>query len=829
MRSSALASVVSALLLSACCGREAPTWSDLEPVYLDGGSVTIDLAEHVRDDRGVPTFAVASNPSDLLLELSGSRLTLTPQPGWRETAVIELSATDRCDNVSLVELAVDGGAPPDSPGGDCEIALTYRSPGAPDAVAVAGSFNDWATDGDPMTLGDDGAWHATLRLAPGAYPYKLVELDEGVFGAEEAWSCDPQAEYVQCDAGYKQPWDTSWDQVCAPGVASCNSLLVVEPCHAPRLEVAELSIDRSARSVQVVVNATPGSGGAVDQAQVTLDGQPVEGWDGARFDLALTGLAPGRHTLRFDAVDAAGNAAEQVYVPFWLDDFEWEDAVLYFAFVDRIQNGDPSLDFPEGETAANGGGYLGGDFRGLIDALPYLDDLGVDVLWLSNAQDNAEGAWAGDCDLTFTGYHAYWPDDPYGIEEHFGDEDTFAELIDAAHARGMRVVMDWVANHVHEDHPYYRDHPEWFNPLQVCKDQVDGQSNFDRIPETCWFAPYLPDIDYYQPEPLVAMVDDAIWWARTYELDGFRVDAVKHMSHAVSWNLSSAVRRHLQHERAGGDERFWTIGETFDGAAQIKAYLGDNQLDGQFDFPLYWALRAAFVYDSASLPDLMAQLDASRADFEGSLMSNFLGNHDVLRWTTDAWEGNLGACDGDALRIAGAPEDAWPYDRMMLAWTFLFTQPGVPLIYYGDELGIPGHHDPDNRQPLWWHVDLDGAASVEDVAGRAAPQQARVLRHVAALTAARKAHPALRRGGWIEWWQEPALYAYARSYAGDHALVVLNRTEDYRELPNGLSFAGLPSEGTYEDVLTGEVFHASDDQIVVSVPGRGSRVLVYRP
>lgn len=812
------------LVAAGCCGREAPVWDEIEPIYLGGSSATIELSALVTDDRGELLFQASSDAGVLIAEVFGSTLELTPQPGWVDSALVELQVTDRCGNTAVTDVLVHGAA--GTPGAACPVTLIYTSPGEPGAVAVAGAFNDWSTTSHRMEQ-EGGVWTAELALPPGAYPYKLVELQPGAFGDQEAWTCDPQAPYIQCDpvAG-REASDTSWDHVCAPGVPSCNSLLVVEPCDIPRLEVTRVAVDREAGRAVVEVEAAPGLA-EIAEARVTLDGQAVSGWDGERFVVEVSGLQPGRHVLRFDVTDAEGRAAEQVVVPFWTDAFAWEDAVLYFAFLDRLQDGDPSNNHDEGATAV-GGAFEGGDLRGLIELLPYLDDLGVTVLWLSNAQDNAEGAWAGDCGQTFAGYHAYWPDDPYAVEEHFGTEADLRELVDAAHARGMRVIMDWVANHVHETHPYYVEHPEWFNPFQSCQDRVDGQLNFDRIPETCWFAPYLPDVDYSQPEPLVQMVRDALWWAKTYDLDGFRVDAVKHMPHAVSWNLASAVRRELEHTEAGGDERFWTVGETFDGIGQVAAYLGENQLDGQFDFPLYFALRPAFVYDSMSLPDLMGALQESRSAFQGSLMSTFLGNHDVPRFVTDAAEGWVDPCDGGQMRVAGVPDDPWPYDRLKLAWTFLLTQPGVPLIYYGDELGLPGYGDPDNRQPLWHHAELSGVSSVEDLAERVTPHQASVLRHVAALTAARARHPALRGEGWVEWWAEDALFAYAKSHAGDHALVVLNRTETHRDLDNGLAFAGLPSSGRYEDVLTGEVFNPSGDSIRVSVPPRGSRVLVHR-
>jgi neopullulanase len=799
-----------AIALSGCCGRSAPIWDEVPPVYLDGAPTALDMSAWVTDDRGPVSFSVSFDEDAVIAEVTGDRLDLTPQPDFADTTLVRVTATDRCGNASPVEIVVDGASDPAEPSGNCPVTLDWPSPNTPDAVSVAGSFNDWDPQATPLSL-EDGVWTVTLALAPGAYPYKFVEHDAGLFDASGSWTCDPSAPYIQCDA------DTSWEHSCVPGQPSCNSLLVVEPCEGPELELLSLDIDRPMARVDVAFI----SAGA-EETTATLDGQPVTLGEGPPYTLALEGLSPGRHTLRVSATQ--GESEDHLYIPFWIDDFSWEDAVLYFAFVDRLANGDPSLDTSEGAT---GSGYEGGDLQGVIDMLPYLDDLGVSVLWLSNPQDNAEGAWAGDCEATYAGYHAYWPDAPYAVEEHFGTAATLQELVDAAHARGMRVMVDWVANHVHSAHPYFAAHPQWFNGIELCTDQVDGQLNFDRIPETCWFAPYLPDIDYSQPEPLALMVDDALWWATTYGLDGFRVDAVKHMSHAVSWNLRSAIDEHITHKNVGGDERFLTLGETFDSAPKILEYIGETQLDGQFDFPLYYALRSTFATQSTSLPDLMSAVDASQRDFEGATMSTFLGNHDVLRFTTEAVDGWQDPCGAPAK----APTDAWAYERIALAWTVLFTQPGIPLIYYGDELGMPGFGDPDNRQPLWSHagaVAAGAVSSVDDLAAQVSPHQAQVLRHVAALTKARQDHISLRRGAWVEWWNESEVYAYARSYDEDHTLILLNRSDSPRALSNGLSFAGLPADGTYEDLLTQETFTAAGDGITVDLEPRSSRILVYR-
>ena len=186
--------------------------------------------------------------------------------------------------------------------------------------------------------------------------------------------------------------------------------------------------------------------------------------------------------------------------------------------------------------------------------------------------------------------------------------------MDAAHGYGMRVLMDWVGNHVHEDHPWYAEHADdWFNEQVLCK-VGDDYSNFDLLPETCWFAEYLPDIRFYALDPLHAVVEDAITWAQTYELDGFRVDGAKHMPHSVQWNLSSRIDETLEHSVAGGVFDFYTIGETYTSSRDwILAYQGASQLDAQFDFPLFFSLIAALADESATLADLAASVSASSA------------------------------------------------------------------------------------------------------------------------------------------------------------------------------------------------------------------------
>ncbi len=741
----------------------------------------------------------------------------------------------------------------------CPTGFSYLVPEGSDVdqVGIAGTFNRWLPDATPMTESEPGLWSVNLDLEPGAYAYKFVETITWSQEGLESWICDPAADLAHCDEGYKEPSDTSWSHTCATGESdACNSMVVVPDCSLPTLTLTSLDITRAVSAdgpddyegtLSAHARFAPGVfGDAAAEVTVSLDGDPLEGeeldaiWDGTDLTLLEYGLSEGRHTLRMSATDAAGRTTDEIYVPFWIDsggEAPWRSKPMYFAFVDRFANGDTSLDGTESASSPMGD-YMGGDLAGVEDMLPYLDYLGVGTIWISNPQGNAEGPWEGDCGDTYAAYHAYWPNDPLGVEEHFGDADALTSLVTAAHGRDMRVIMDWVANHVHEDHPYVSEHPEWFGEESLCESTEGGQAGWDRIPERCWFAPYLPDLDYTQPEVLDQMVEEALWWVRTYELDGLRVDAVKHMPHSVAWNLEARVRGEIEHRGVGGDEVFWTVGETFDGSTdRIAAYVSDGdeklQLDGQFDFPLYFTLRDALATGTASLSDLQSAMDASTAAWDGALMGSFLGNHDVSRFITIAAEGDQSAChdDGETSRSAEPIDDAEAHARMRLAWTVLMSHSPVPLIYYGDEIGMPGYGDPDNRQPLWEHIGSGAPDTPDEVEERLKgthPEMVETLAHVQALIAVRRSHPALWRGDSAEWWISDDVWGVARkdSRSGDQAIMLINRSGEAHEVSNGLAFAGLKTGGRWEDALSGERFNVSGDTLTVEVPAWSSLVLL---
>jgi len=703
--------------------------------------------------------------------------------------------------------------------GLCETTFNYETEGMPDGVRLAGEFNNWEMDEHTLTEEAPGQWTTTARLTPGVHAYQFIEFTEWEHDGALLWTCDPSAGLAVCDDSTTH--DLEWAQQCSPGTPSCNSVIRVANCHQPQIVVDDVSIEANTLRLSGSVQ-TPS--GAAAELEVLLNGDAMEvSEDGDVFHVEHPALSTGRHTITISATDEDGTTAEPVYVPVWNDDWSPEKAIVYHALIDRVANGNLDNDQSE-ETTHAITDWAGGDLAGLTASLPYLESLSINTIWISNPQKGPSGAWDGDCNATYSGYHGFWPVDWNDVDAHLGNTEELDAFIDAAHARGMRVWMDWVGNHIHQDHPLAAN-GEDFNPQAICKEtDWEGVSNWDKIPESCWFTDYMPDWDHSDTEVIDAVVEMAVDWAKARNLDGLRVDAAKHMSHAVVYNLRSRTEEALSHP--GSNFLFPLIGETFDQAPLINAYIGDNQLHGQFDFPLYWTIRSTFIDETSAVKDVVQQAAAMTSNYPDGLMSTFLGNLDVGRFLTAAHEYNSDVCPDGDLRQAGAPEDGIAFDRLRLAWTLLFTQPGMPLVYYGDELGLPGYGDPDNRQPLWWHgADLT-AHDAESLGETLAPGPSRVLDTVQRLASARSIHPALRGGTQVEWWDGgDGLYATAHTRDGDEAIVILNRTDAEQWLDNGLSFASLTGQ-QWTDILTDEQFVASDDRLIVSVPAYSPRVLV---
>ncbi len=545
-------------------------------------------------------------------------------------------------------------------------------------------------------------------------------------------------------------------------------------------------------------------------------------------NLAAAITCPGSYTCAAHPVPPAGV-------------FDWRDAVIYFAFVDRFNNGDTSNDCnvpAASSTSTSSANYVGGDWAGVTQKIEsgYFTSLGVNVLWitvpLQNADDNAfpgvvcsNGSCSNDGHM-YSGYHGYWPSDPTSVEKCFGTPADLTALVQAAHAKNLKVLFDYAMVHVHTESPLYAQHkndsPSWFTPECVCGDTNDGCGNFDNY--TCWFTSYLAHFDFtHSSAARTFSVNAATQLVQTYGNDAFRLDAIKQVDPSWLQSLRPSIATNVL-AKENPPQRFYMVGETYDfqNRALIRSFLDSTSgLDGQFDFPLRIRIIEAVLMRSTQnmlTPDDLnwgrtappgmqglAQFMDSNDQFypPDSVMSTFVGNQDLPRSihygedTLPAWlnQGTPSATDGKNAAWSGQPAletSSNAYERLANAFAVILTNKGAPLIYYGDEIGLPGAGDPDNRRLMQW------SGTTQD--------QQNLQARISALLAIRAAHPAMRRGARTTLQVDEDLWVYElQTQAGDPTpdtvYVAINRSDADRTttaLPSGLTelLTSTPASGT---------------------------------
>ncbi len=670
---------------------------------------------------------------------------------------------------------------------------------------LIGSWDNWAQPGlaafETITADDGTTWRtATLHLPPGTYRYSILVGDLRVFDA-----LNPRSAFIADDS------DPFAVEVSEVELADCNApALAATSAHADGSAlVVEADFARGADDTGLdaaTLAATLTTAGASVGAAVAIthaDTGPT-----THVTARADGLPPGKYTLTLTARDHRGRALSttaSAFVATPLQPAALTDTLVYQVMVDRFRTATGAL-----TTPASPGDRAGGTLDGVRAALDagYFDRLGVTTLWLSPVYTNPTDFLIGSGGHLVTPYHGYWPEAPNTVDPAFGGEAALDALVADAHARGIRILLDVVPNHVFDAHPWYTAHSRgapgidpapapnadlstvsWFNdgPDQcVCGDpNCDWGSHM----ETCWFAPYLPDLNWRHPDVMTAGTADLVWWMSRFDLDGLRVDAVPMMPRAATRRMMDAVGKMMFRSPAD----LYVVGEVYTGAgdggrAQIRAYLGSalDGLGGAFDFPLMWAERDAVAHDVAGgFAMLEGEIAAGATAWSGSgaTMAHMIGNHDVTRFISES----VGDADGDPwVSPATQPTDATPYQKQLVALALVMTLPGVPVIYYGDEVGLAGAGDPDSRRVL------------PDVLGTLPAVQQTLLDGVTKIGAARRCSPALRGTRTSLLADADHDVALHTAATGETALVVLSRDSNAATI----DAPGVPA-GSYRDALSG--------------------------
>jgi len=444
------------------------------------------------------------------------------------------------------------------------------------------------------------------------------------------------------------------------------------------------------------------------------------------------------------------------------------DDVIYLIMPDRFADGDAGNNFPSSGAYDRSAprAYHGGDLRGIQSRLPYLKDLGVTTIWITPIYQND--------DRTGRDYHGYGATDLYAVEKHLGTLADYRALVKAAHEQSMKVLLDIVPNHVGPANPWADNLPtdHWLHGTR--EKHLDSRSPFAletdphapplewRDAVEGWFGGSLPDMGTDDPITAQYLRQNALWWAETGALDGFRIDTFPYVDRPFWRDFHADLHRTYP--------RFRSVGEVFNPDPTVTAFFVggkttegiDTGLDTVFDFPIYFTIRKV-VLKGASAKELE---DVLRHDWMFPHPENlvtFFGNHDTVRFMGEA----------------GATAQ-----KLKLAFSLLLTLRGIPEIYSGDEIVMPGGDDPDNRRdfPGGFPGDKRDAFTA---AGRTAEEQS-VFTHVRDLLRLRREHPALRGGELIHIFGDDQILTYVREYdrgpasPADRLLVVMNNADKAR-------------------------------------------------
>lgn len=457
--------------------------------------------------------------------------------------------------------------------------------------------------------------------------------------------------------------------------------------------------------------------------------------------------------------------------------------VVYLIMPDRFDNGDTTNDDPARSRGLHDRTrpryYHGGDLAGIRRRLPYLKSLGVTALWLNPIYDNNDRLNERETydGQPITDYHGYGAVDFYAVDEHLGDVASFRQLVDDAHRAGIKIIVDMVANHTGPYHPWVTDSPTptWYhgtaethlsNTWQVWT-LADPYSTPVMRAATLdgWFGGFLPDLDQSDPEVARYIIQNTLWWAGMTGIDAIRQDTWPYVPRAFWRDWMTAIGREYP--------KMKVVGEVFDGDPALVAFFQggrrqwdgiDDKVDALFDFPLLFPLRRAFA-EGKPLREVAQMLARDRLYPDASSLMTFLGNHDVARFMN---------------------EPGATLDGLKLAYTFLLTVRGTPLLYYGDEIALPGGNDPDNRRefPGGWPGDQRSAF---DSVGRT-PSEQSVWSHVQRLLRLRAERPDLQRGPMEH------LYAGEQAFVYRRGTTVVALNNDTAAVTVRLPLPSLPAD-----------------------------------
>ncbi len=683
--------------------------------------------------------------------------------------------------------------------------FTYKPKGKPKQVNLFGQFNSWDRSSLPMSDEDkNGIYEIRIPLDPGRYEYKFF-VDR------------------------KELIDTQNPVKVPNGMGDFNSVIIIDSDDEEKMYLHSLNFEsdeqmkkynyylenHSSENINESNIVALLDNQLINPALIKVDGNKItlmfhddiiEGERLIRIAVRLNGKYSNIQSTKIIDGQPVNNDSPR----------SWQDAIIYSLMIDRFNNGDPSNDNPvKHDSLFSPANYNGGDLQGILNKINegYFNHLGINTFWISPIVDNTNKAYREypPPHRYYTGYHGYWPVSLQGVEEHFGDMNLAKELVSKSHQNNIKILIDFVANHVHEEHPLWKEHRDWFGVLEL----PDGRKNlrlWDEYRLTTWFEPYMPSFDYVDSkDALETMTDNAIWWLKETDADGFRHDAVKHVPNEFWRLLTKKIKEEIEATR---ETQVYQIGETFGGYDLISSYVSNGQLSSQFNFNLYDTAIPVFLDPESSFEMLDNQMQKTFQVYGvNHLMGNLVSSHDKIRYMAYA-DGDLQINDGKANEIAwtNPPKVDSPssYDKLKLHLAYILTIPGVPVIYYGDEIGMTGAADPDNRRMMKFDNDLN-------------KYEKQMFKDVSKLIHSRSDHSALRHGDFLTLQTDKNIYAYLRSDMNERILVILNKSE--KEQLINLTLPSIYNLKSATDIISGEKFSINENLLSLNINGIGYRIV----
>ncbi len=668
-----------------------------------------------------------------------------------------------------------------------------------------GSFNGWDRGNLPMKDEDgDGIFEAEVPLEPGRYQYKF-------FGDGK--------EIVDPVNPVKVP----------NGMGDFNSVYVVPESKTGKvfLHVGKYeNLNGVSKFNFIYENENSSEPVQKDELIVLLDNQKVDEEIISFKDQSITlnfenDQLESKQLIRIAVVkNGIATNMQSVFLtdgkPASRSVFLWNDAMIYSLMIDRFNDGDQSLNSPiVHDSLSPKANYMGGDFQGIISKLNegYFDSLGINTIWISPVYDNPNKAYKESPapHRWYSGYHGYWPVNSYDTEEKFGTMENLKELVETAHKRGIKILLDVVANHVHEQNPIVKEHPDWIGNLML----PDGRRNlrlWDEQRLTTWFEPYLPKFNYVgSQEAINFMSENAVWWLKETGADGFRQDAVKHIANEFWRTLTKRLKTEIE---IPNNKKVYQIGETFGSYELINSYVNNGQLSAQFNFNVYDVALPTFLDEKISFSVLDAEIKKSFLVYgENNLMGNVMDSHDKNRFMAFA-DGDLEVTQWSAIEEGwnNPPEVDNPesYNKAELYYAYMHAVPGLPVIYYGSEFGMTGASDPDNRRMMRFGNQLT-------------VHEKKMLDDVRKIVNVRKNHPALRYGDFYTLFADENIYAFIRSDFNERILVILNKNKNEQIID--LALPQIYNAVTAVDLINGEELKVENGKLNIKINGVGYKYL----